>query len=362
MQIAAGAIRAFYLRDVANTIDLSRLRTVGGEGLAPADIPLRPHTSNAYIRLEVPPLVARLPDAQIDDLACSVRVKLFDYGIVSLRLSFDAAGEWDVAAALAERVRRDERVATYAQRAIERICAELGEALDDPHAALIEDYFVIDIQRFVEPTQAQELLQQHGGRLAEILLGEQLPVSPSEVDESLRVHFSYFSDDLTILQWDTAFVYDRREGSDAIQDILEFANSQLLELRTYDSLLDRELDAIYRLRSGRETRSLFGRREAEQAAGMRHVIVDVLELLDRSSNALKVVGDAYYARVYHAAAARLGVADWQKQIDSKLASVNDMYRFVMDQSHDRRNAFLELIVIVLIAMELVVGVATLVRH
>jgi hypothetical protein len=132
-----------------------------------------------------------------------------------------------------------------------------------------------------------------------------------------------------------------------------------LELRSYDSLLDSELDSIYRLRAGRSTGSLLSRREA---AGLRQVIVDVLELLDRSSNALKVVGDAYYARVYHAAAARLGLADWQKQIDTKLKSVDDMYRFVMDQSHDRRNAFLELIVIVLIAMELIVGIATLVRH
>ncbi len=359
MQIAAGAVRAYYLRDVANTIDLSRLRTLGGQGLAPADIPLRPHTSGAYIRLEVPPLVGRLADARVDDLECTVRLKLFDYGIVAVRLSFDAAGSWEDAAALAERVRSDEAIARYAQGEIDRICSELGQALVEPHAGLVEDYFVIDVERFAEPVQADDLLRSHSAQLARILLGESQPLSASEVEESLRVRFSYFPDDLTIVQWDTAFVYDRRESSDAIQDILEFANSQLLELRSYDSLLDSELDSIYRLRAGRSTGSLLSRREA---AGLRQVIVDVLELLDRSSNALKVVGDAYYARVYHAAAARLGLADWQKQIDTKLKSVDDMYRFVMDQSHDRRNAFLELIVIVLIAMELIVGIATLVRH
>jgi uncharacterized Rmd1/YagE family protein len=46
----------------------------------------------------------------------------------------------------------------------------------------------------------------------------------------------------------------------------------------------------------------------------------------------------------------------------KLASVGDMYRFFTDQSRGRRDAFMELIVIVLIALELVVGVFTLIRH
>ena len=82
-------------------------------------------------------------------------------------------------------------------------------------------------------------------------------------------------------------------------------------------------------------RSVFGRREADLAANVRYLIVDVLELIDRSSNALKVVGDAYYARIYRAAAARLGLADWQRQIDSKLASVGDIYRFFIDQARAR---------------------------
>ncbi|MHB8148052.1 MAG: hypothetical protein ACYDGM_12440 [Vulcanimicrobiaceae bacterium] len=366
MDIATGSIRAYYLFDVADTIDLAALRTIEGAGLAPADIPLRPHASSAYLRLEVPPLVARLPDAELGDLRCTVRAKLFDYGVISLRLSFDASGDWERMAALSERLRKDDIVASYARRITARICEELGEALDDPHDdphdTLMEDYQVIDIERFADPIDAHTLLHEHSARLANLLLGERAELARVETDETLRVRFSYFTDDLTIVQWDTAFVFDRRESSDAIQDILEFANSQLLELRTYDAQLDRELDVIYKLQPGGVGSSMLGRREADQAASLRYTIVDVLEIIDRSSNALKIVGDAYYARIYRAAAARLGLADWQKQIDTKLASVEDMYRFFIDQSRGRRDAFLETIVIVLIAMELLVGVATLLKH
>ncbi len=362
MKIAAGAIRAYYLFDVADTIDLGALRTVEGEGLTPADIPLRPHASTAYLQFPVPPLAARLPDATFDDFPFSVRVKFFDYGVISLGFSYAFSGTWDELEEMTARIRRNDAIPRYAAQAIERICSELESALDDPHPPLMEDYFIVEVDRFEQAMEADRLLHDRSESLAHVLLGETAALAQAEVEEALRTRFSYFVDDLTIVQWDTAFIYDRRESSEAIGDILEFANSQLLELRTYDALLDRELDAIYALQPGGRSRSLFGRREAEGAANVRYLIVDVLELIDRSSNALKVVGDAYYARIYRAAAARLGLSDWQRQIDSKLASVGDMYRFLIDQSRGQRDAFLELVVIVLIAVEIVIGVLTLARH
>lgn len=362
MDIAEGYVRAFYLFDVADTIDLSAISAVSGQGLERATIPLRQHSSNAYLQFPVPPLTARLPDVRVGGLDGTVRVKLFDYGVISLRLSFPANGTWEQLSSLADVVRRSDTLSRYALDIVTQVMEDLGAALDDPHPPLVEDYFVIDVERFGAPVDCETLLRDRADALANILLGERGPLARQEIEESLRVRFSYNADDLTIVQWDTAFIYDRRESSDAIQDILEFANSQLLELRTYDTRLDDELDIIYKMQPGHQSRSLLGRREAEQAATLRYLIVDVLELIDRSTNALKLVGDAYYARIYRAAAARLGLSVWQSQIDSKLASVGDMYRFFIDQSRIRRDEFLEIIVIVLIALELIVGIATLVRH
>jgi len=307
-------------------------------------------------------LLVSLPDTTISGLHCSVRLKAYDYGVMSLRLSFDAAGTWSGLATLADRVRVDERIAEFAEKTLLRFCDEHANALDDRHAPLIEDYFIIEIERFAESVDAETLLSEHFTELAGLLLGERKRLAATEAEEALRTRFSYHEDDLTIVQWDTAFVYDRPESARAIEDILEFANTQLLELRTYDALLDRELDGIYKIGSEKPARSLRGRREAEQAEFLRYLIVDVLELLDRSSNALKVVGDAYYARIYRSVAKRLGLAEWQRQIDTKLASVGDIYRFLNDQARSRRDEFLELIIIALIALELIVGVATLLHH
>jgi len=358
LHVARAAVRAYYLFDVADTIDLARISALGGETRAPAALPLRGQAT-PYLQFPVPPVVANLSEATFDGERCSVRIKFYDYGVVSLRLSFSAAGSLSDLTVLAERARTDERVTQFAEATVRRICDEYEHALDERHAPLVEDYLIVEIERFDQDTDAETLLDDHSADLARLLLGEPRTLAPSEAHEALRVRFSYHEDDLTIVQWDTALVYDRGESARAIEEILEFANSQLLELRTYDALLDRELDAIYKMQPGETSRSLRGRREADRAATLRYLIVDVLELIDRSSNALKVVGDAYYARIYRAAAARLGLADWQRQIDTKLASVREMYRFFSDEARSRRDEFLEVIIVVLVAVEVVIGILTL---
>jgi hypothetical protein len=362
LQIAEGAVRAYYLFDVADTIDLTQLRSLAGDSRAPAELPLRPHASPAYLQFPVPPLVANLGENDVAGVHCTLRLKVYDYGVMSLRLSFEARGTWSDLVALADRARTDERIARFAESTVLRIRDEHAHAFDEPHAPLIEDYLIVEINRFSENVDAETLLDDHFPDLASLLLGERRKLSPSESEEALRTRFSYYEDDLTIVQWDTAFIYDRPESRRATEDILEFANSQLLELRTYDARLDRELDVIYKLQTGSTAPSFRGRAESEKAAALRYMIVDVLELIDRSSNALKVVGDAYYARIYRAAAKRLGLAEWQRQIDAKLASVGDVYRFFSDQARSSRDLFLEWIVIALIALEVVIGVATLVHH
>ena len=361
MQVLAGAVRAFFLYDIADSIDLRSLRSVAGEGLAPAHLRLRPHTSPAYLEFPTPPLVARLTDETLGGLRVERRVKIFDYGVVSLRLSLPFSGQWNDLLALANHLRMGDDLRRAAKRTMQELNAEIHTALDDPHAPLVEDYFVVEVEQFDGGMDTRTLLTKYGADLGGALLAEGERLSDAHLEETLRQRFSYFTDDLTVVQWDAAFIYDRRESAEAIGDILEFANSQLVELRTYDLLLDRELDNIYAMQPGRQIRSPLGRRAAEQAGSLRYIIVDVLELIDRSSNALKIIGDAYYARIYRAAAQRLGLEDWQKQIDRKLDSVGEMYRFLNDEARSGREQFLELIVIVLIVIEVVIGVLTLHR-
>ena len=358
--IARGAFRAFFVFDVADTIDLRRLRTVRGEGVARAPLQLRREASSEFIQYPVVPLIVRLPN--LEEYDATVRAKIFDFGVVSIRLSIAFAGSWEEYGALTRRLRRDPRFEAQARAALDDVLAEIAPALHEPHDVLLEDYFVLDVDRFATPLEAQQLTGELAQPLAQLMLFEDRPLVAGEQSEALRVALSYYRDDLVVIQWDAAFIYDRPEGGEAIMDILEFANSQLVEFRTYDARLDDELNAIYALGpERRRTRFRGGRDAAERADRVRFLLVDILELTDRTSNALKIIGDAYYARLYRAAAGRLGLADWHRQIDAKLRSVSEMYRVFQDQAQFARSEFLEIVVIVLIAVEAVIGIIAL-RH
>jgi hypothetical protein len=358
-QIERGAFRAMFVYDVADTIDLARLRTVRGEGVSRAPLQLRREASSEFIQYPVAPLIVRLPDLKRPQ--ATVRAKIFDFGVVSVRITVPYAGTWEGFGALTRRLRNDPTLETQARAALSEILAEAASALDEPHPALVEDYFVLEVERFAEPTTAGQLTGELGAALTQLLLFEDRELTPSEQQEALRVALSYYPDDLAVLQWDAAFVYDRAESAEAVEDILEFANSQLVELRTYDARLDAELDAIYRLEPGRPVRSFLRRRAAESAAQVRFLLVDVLELTDRIANALKIIGDAYYARLYRSVAGRLGLADWQRQIDAKLRSVSEIYRVFQDQAQYARSEMLEIIIVILVGLEAIIGVLAL-RH
>jgi hypothetical protein len=357
--IERGAFRAMFVYDVADTIDLGRLRTVRGAGVARAPLQLRREASSEFIQYPVAPLIVQLAD--LDQPQAKVRAKIFDFGVVSLRITVPYSGSWEGFAALTRRLRADLALEAKARGALDEVLAEIAGMLDEPHPAIVEDYFVLEVERFAEPVTANQLTSELGSALAQLLLFEERDLTASEEREALRVAFSYFPDDLAVLQWDAAFVYDRAESAEAVQDILEFANSQLVEFRTYDTRLDAELDAIYRLEPGRPVRSFMRQRAAERAAQVRFLLVDVLELTDRTANALKVIGDAYYARLYRAIAGRLGLADWQRQIDAKLRSVSEVYRVFQDQAQYARSETLEIIIIFLVALEAIIGILSL-RH
>ena len=352
-----GAFHAYFVYDVADTIELGRLGSVG-EGAERAPLQLRREASSGFIEFETQPVVVRISAATGGPVA---RAKLFDYGVVSIRLTIPFSGSWGDFAAFTRRLRIDDQLPEIARRTLDGLLLQIAHALDEPHEPLLEDYFVFEVESFVMPLNGEALLGQFADALASLVLCEERRLMPAEAAETLRVNFAYFDDDLAVVQWDTAFVYDRRDGANATLDILEFANTQLAELRTYDKRLDAELDTIYSLDPKRPTRR-FGRRQAQDAADrLRYLIVDIAELTDRASNALKIIGDAYYARLYRGAAGRLGLKDWQKQVDAKVETVNEMYRFFTDQAQAARSEFLEMVVILLIALEIVIGLFTL-RH
>ena len=201
-------------------------------------------------------------------------------------------------------------------------------------------------------------------RCREVLAGlvrlESAPFSPEEIHEATRIHLSYSTNDLVVLDWAAGVVADR-ECDDTLQ-VIEFANVQLLEFRHIDDRLDDRLEAAYkqiRELSPRRWTELFSNPNAEAMRRVRELELEATSLFERADNALKLIGDQYLSRVYAMASTRFHLEDWQQSIRRKLDTVGDVYDLLTQQASGRRLEGLEIIVILLIGLEIVLA---LIRH
>jgi hypothetical protein len=359
--ISSGFLRAYFVFDVATQIDLSKLSALSDKDYQPDQIKFNTTAAPSYIQFAVAPMVAQLAPIEVDGKPAEVRLKIFDYGTIAIRVSVAYTGDWEQFSKLSRNFRPSKELVKCADQILQNVLKEVKHVFTEPHDALVEDYFVAEVTKFAEPVTATTLLQNHKAALAGLVSGEVMALSPGEQEEALRIRFSYFEAELIIVTWDLSFVFDTADGAATVESIIEFANTQLVELRTYDRLLDKHLDEIYKWKSERQRSNwLSGKRIAErQDEKLRYLLVDVQELSDRANNALKMIGDAYYARLYRGVATRFALNDWQKQIESKLESVGAVYRFATDQAQHARSEFLELIVVVLIGIEILIGLVSL---
>ncbi len=354
MELLHGQIFALYLFDVAEAIDLQRAATEIGGSVRARFAPKQ--ATPAYVRYQQPPLWfeggSEVPP--IDGF--SVGVKVFDYGVISLRLTREFHGTWDDLTDVANQLVENEALERQAAQACRSVAQRLGTAMSDPRQTeLTEDYLVLAVNALSTPHTADDLVQHHGDVIASILRGERAALSRQERDEILRHRISYLNNDLVIPTWNAAFVYDTPAGTQAALEIAEFANSQLLQFRYYDELLDNALASIYPKiqKDVRWYNVLLGRHYASAARQVHALFIDVNELTDRTENALKIVGDVYAARLFSLVGARLDLDRWKTSVSEKLKTLDDIYRFSVEHLGMVRGELLEATIVAILIFELV---------
>jgi hypothetical protein len=351
MLIRSGHITAFYLFDIADEVDLAAVPRLLETPAAPARLAPKPQTPQS-VRYQTPPLVIDGDALGLPALkGCQPRLKVFDYGVISLALMLPVNGSWaDLHAATQRLTSLDGQAQEWAEQIVQRLRACLVRSHPP---SLSEDYLTYAITDLAEPMSADTMVEQHGDAIAALLRGEGQPLSKQERDEVLRHRISYLVDDLVVPTWNAALVYDTEAGAQAALEIFEFANSQLLEFRYYDDLLESELTRIYDTLQEPRWYDALGPRYVRAAQRLHALFIDVNELADKTENALKMVGDVYAARLYALVAARLGLDRWKQNVEEKLDTLDDIYRFTVEQTQMSRAHLLELTIILILVLELV---------
>jgi len=216
---------------------------------------------------------------------------------------------------------------------------------------LNEDYFVFFMRDIAGNPSAAQLLGSSGFEISQVVRGENAVLSEDERREVLQSAMSYYPNDLAVLGWNAAFVYDSLAGSETTMQLLEYANSQLLEFRHYDDLLTRELARVYDS-LGKNSSSIGRWRLPREAFRLQTVLLEVTELTERVDNAIKFLSDMFSARLYRLAASKVGVPDYKSLTQEKLRTAEELYRFLIDEFHQSRTFWLESLVVLILLIEL----------
>jgi len=290
--------------------------------------------------------------------------KVYDYGALSIILELPVS---NVSTTELEAIARELRSATPFEadftRLKDQLVKTLGDAMTGKGSPGVEEeysiYYIRDSGKGVTSEKFCSICD-----LRSLLLSEQGEPDPRETisTDFAPYTFSYSENDMAIINWDNALVIEPSGVMD-IPDLLEFANAQLLELRVYDRLLDRELDSIYSTIGREKTPSIWKVKHYQGlATKVMRTFTELTYVTEKVDNSLKVTDDVYYAKVYAAALELFRVKAWEDSIRKKFDIASRAYDMLTRAISNRRSELLELIIILLIAVEIVFFVIQEIRN
>jgi len=363
------SVLCYRLLDIADEVDLEQARKLLVEGARRLKLA---REGSEYLQLPNPPLGVELGKRVLSltqgNLTVDVTARLFDHGAMSVIAAVPVAPGTGTEAMiqLVDELGDSPELEKLALEVVEGLRQRLEPALEDPHLwEQNESYTLVFAEKLEGDPSAAQLLG-YGMELARMLLGEtnQKVLSESQLREVLQLPLSYTPNDLAVVDWNSAFVYEP-SGSRDIPDVLEICNAQLLELRYYDDQLDRELaltyDGVGRKKKRGRRLSLFRSPYKELERRVSVTLLEMSEFIERVENSLKIIGDFYLARVYEAALRRLRVSAWQVSVTRKQQMLAQIYQLLKGEVDTDRSLTLEFTIVWLIVVELLVALLPLFR-
>jgi hypothetical protein len=136
---------------------------------------------------------------------------------------------------------------------------------------------------------------------------------------------------------------------------------QQLELQYFDRLLDQRLNQIY---EGGGTQKIpllayfpfLDTMTSDPVATLGKLKVDISVITERLEGSIKIAGEPYYSEFYNQLMKKLDIKSWQQAIERKLAIIKDVLTVYQHKTDVIRENILEVLIIILIFIELVIGI------
>ena len=190
---------------------------------------------------------------------------------------------------------------------------------------------------------------QFASRITSFLKSEKLALDDHEIQYTLTTQLKYAKDDLVIVDWDGAFVFESGGEVNAAVELFQIVNLQLLRHRILDFELDQRLMKVNKMVQGQAIHHAYSSNK-ELANAFKEVIslrTKSIAEFDTLERDIKLIGDWYQARLYDLVSKKLKIGEWRQAIKEKLDSLEDIYSIVVEKFSVSKLHSLELIQIFL---------------
>lgn len=350
----SGNIFIFHAYDVGEDVNLEKIRVSGH--VTPQSLTLPKYFKNYHI-----PLAIDLPGAG-KDTRC-IGAKIHNFGAISLTYKIPFTDTL-------ENIRKNLDVLDneYQEKSIEDaglIFKKIKSSITKPKFfQMASSYLVIQVDPEPEKIDTVFLKENFGSIIASALRFETETLSEYQKNEILASAIGYFRGDLIVVDTEASFLYD--EEYEDVLDFFDFANIQQLELRYFDRVLDQHLNIIYEDKERRipitSYMPFIGLRAKGPVDELGKLKVDISVITERLEGSIKLAGEPYYSELYELLVDKLDLKGWQEAVNKKLSIIIDIRSVLQNKIDSIREDILNVLIIILIFIELVVGLLNYVTH
>ncbi len=228
------------------------------------------------------------------------------------------------------------------------------------YSPVTKRHTLLKLKEYAPKLDQKALKESYGEIITRFLSGETSirALHSKEITEKLANDISYYDEDLFLASTEGALILGCEDYLKDLRELLELSLSLFLLFQIYDRKIDAEItnafDAIKKLRSSKfyfltqEPRKLEKSLLTVSEIGL--VILDDIEDL---MNPHKITSDWYYQSAYQKMLNTLKVGEFEKVVEHKINSLQELYTTARELSTEQLTIILEAAIVVLILWEVI---------
>jgi hypothetical protein len=249
---------------------------------------------------------------------------------------------------------------SFANKRINEIREKLNSGKLISYYPNLKKYTLLRLKEFTPKHDQKGLKENYGEIITRFLSGETSirALHTKEITEKLANDLSYYDEDLFLASTEGVLILGCDDYIKDLREMLELAITLLLLFQIYDRKIDTEIsnafDAIKKLSSSRYYFLADVPRKLEKSLlKVSEIGLVILDDIEDLMNPHKVTQDWYYQSAYQKMLNTLRVGDFEKVVQHKIDSLQDLYTTARELSTEQLTLLLEVAVVVLILWEVI---------